>query len=257
MDAAAASSPGFAWEMAADDGRFRFLAATEQLHIPPPPQQQQQHQNGVEGGPAGAAVAAPPLFGGFEARWCAPSNSCYVEFTRCVASNTCSNSTIMLAALGFCLVAAVVLNAIAWYQFLAAWNAISRARTVDVAMSVLREDSSSSSSSTNSRTRSSRMVRRQIRRYLNSVRTVHPDKIRGQGGCPICLLEFRERECVMSCGGSRRGGGCGTYFHTSCLHDWLDRGSDSCPCCRRDMACRTGNSGGGGAAAAVDSGLGG
>ena len=58
--------------------------------------------------------------------------------------------------------------------------------------------------------------------------------------CPICLLDLRNQDFVVSC-----EGGCGTTFHKHCIFNWLEfKGNSeisasenhtSCPCCRKEM----------------------
>lgn len=154
------------------------------------------------------------------------SSSPCQEFYQCVIKNNCSSSTILLALLLASLLLVVVLNIIAWYKFVVAWNLISHTHKVDMAFILSRCPSFDGSS------QRTRKIRHHIESYLRRIRPVHLEKeMNKQTTCPICLVDFYEQECVTSC---YDNGGCGTWFHTQCLYEWLDR-SDSCPCCRKDL----------------------
>lgn len=50
-----------------------------------------------------------------------------------------------------------------------------------------------------------------------------------EGTCPICLTEYEDGEKVIT------GSNCSHMFHYECCMQWMEKGKDECPCCRKDM----------------------
>lgn len=120
-----------------------------------------------------------------------------------------SVATVLLLLVSLYMTAAILYSAFAWYRFLAAWNLILQARRFD----------------------NIQLRRRRLSSHKLMQSQVHVDTMSKQNlTCPICLVDFFERELVTACD----SGGCGNWFHRECLVKWLDR-SDSCPCCRKNL----------------------
>ena len=125
----------------------------------------------------------------------------------CFQRHNCSYYTYILTAILFYAAICVASAALAWYRFVIAWNLITRAQAG-------KDDNQPIS-----------RRKRTLREFLQT--HVHVKDMNHHMSCPICLMDFYENEHVTSC-----EQGCGTWFHKSCLLDWLDRYNDSCPCCR-------------------------
>lgn len=133
----------------------------------------------------------------------------------CLANYSCSSYAIFLTAACIYLGLAAIMNLIACYKFVVAWNLISEAHRVDLRN--IRQRRSSKN-----RPDTCLLSSQVIHHYVHA-------QAMSETNCPICLSDFFEDELVTSC-----DDGCHHWFHKECLFEWLDR-SESCPCCRKDL----------------------
>lgn len=198
-----------------------------------------------------------PVYSGFSSSFCPFLSSSPSSFLSSSSTDPLSWSLLMTLIFSYIL----IVNIIFWYKFVSAWNLIARThrrfdltlspwcrrqtqRIQETASSYLvswlfgSSDFTSSSSSASysylingvSSSSSASSYTAPIP-ALVCLETINMS-------CPICLNDFNEEEKVTACEESSpatAGGGCGTYFHNDCLVEWLNRYSDSCPCCRKDL----------------------
>jgi hypothetical protein len=134
-----------------------------------------------------------------------------------------------LLLLGLYTFVSLLTNAVSCYQFLVAWNLISRAHRMDLEMIHHHKDQF--------------MTRRtQIQQALHT--SLYSEVLLGETEtsdnnedhdetttpCPICLVEFDASDAVSSCKDKH----CRHLFHKECLSEWLQK-QPSCPCCRFDI----------------------
>lgn len=156
----------------------------------------------------------------------------------------------------------LIVNIIFWYKFVSAWNLIARThRRFDLTLSPwcrrqtqrIQETASSylvswlfgsSNVGSTSSASYSYLYAGESSFSASSYTAPLPALVCLETinmSCPICLNDFTEEEKVTACeessssSSATAGGGCGTYFHNDCLVEWLNRYSDSCPCCRKDL----------------------
>jgi hypothetical protein len=143
-----------------------------------------------------------------------------------------------LLLLGFYSVVAICSNAIACYQFLAAWNLISRTSRMDLELLRFR----------NHTIRTRRIdIDRALDTQLYSELLLQTACGLGQPTttcCPICLNEFEASDMVSSSTSTSTlmltdqqqttNNDCHHLFHQGCLRSWLQT-KQSCPCCRYDI----------------------
>ena len=134
-----------------------------------------------------------------------------------------------LLLLGFYSVVAICSNAIACYQFIAAWNLISRTSRMD--LEILRFQ------------KHNFITRRiDIDRALNTQLYSEVLLLKKYGQmtcCPICLKDFEPSDMVSSLSTTTNqqqptNNDCRHLFHYACLRSWLQK-KQSCPCCRYDI----------------------
>jgi hypothetical protein len=131
-----------------------------------------------------------------------------------------------LLLLGFYSLVAICSNAIACYQFIVAWNLISRTHRMD--LEILRFQKR------NFVTRKID-IDRALDTQLYSEVLLLKNKFDQTTCCPICLNDFEASDMVSSSTDQQPNNhDCRHLFHQDCLRSWLQK-KQSCPCCRYDI----------------------
>ena len=114
-------------------------------------------------------------------------------------------------------------NAVECYNFVAAWNMISRANRMDLEIMNIRK--------------SAAIKRRKATEEALCTRPYRDVFFPKEATCPVCLLEFERSDAVSSCSDSNADKSkvpCCHIFHKECITLWLQNHSN-CPCCRHEI----------------------
>ena len=121
--------------------------------------------------------------------------------------------------LGFYLVS----NALECYQFIAAWNVISRVHRMDLEILHFRKK--------NIVARRLEIDRAMQTKLFSDI-LLEPNQ---STSCPICLGDFEASDNVSSaCSKENPKKACCHMFHQDCIRSWLEK-HGSCPCCRHSI----------------------
>jgi hypothetical protein len=128
-----------------------------------------------------------------------------------------------LLLLGLYTVVSLLSNASACYNFIVAWNLISRSHRVDLERIHLNANNC-----TSRRLQiDDALITKPYSEHANANTNMIDDD---HSCCPICLTDFEPSDMVSSsCKHT-----CRHMFHNNCLSTWLQR-DGTCPCCRLDM----------------------
>lgn len=128
--------------------------------------------------------------------------------------------------IGFYSALSVVTNAVDCYNFVVAWNMITRTHRMDLELLHFQKN-----------------VAVQRRIALKKALVTRPYRdifFPKEVSCPICLADFQRSDQVSSCcdrndhRSKLRNSPCCHMFHEECLTAWLQNHSN-CPCCRHEM----------------------
>lgn len=137
-------------------------------------------------------------------------------------------STVVTTAVGCYTLVSICSNAVACYQFMAAWSLISRTHRMDLD---LLNFSKQKLFRTNQRMED---IDRAL--YTELYSKVLPTN-NSETACPICLHDFEANDMVSCCSLNQKksnGGNCRHLFHQECIRSWLKK-KESCPCCRYEI----------------------
>lgn len=114
----------------------------------------------------------------------------------------------------------LVSNAMDCYNFVAAWNMISRTQRMDLEILHYHKNA--------------RIQRRTQMEKALDTRPYGDVFFPKESNCPICLQAFQRSDLVTCSTKSRKRDHCGHLFHKECLEIWLQK-HPSCPCCRYEL----------------------
>ena len=174
------------------------------------------------------------------------SDYCYS--TSSVTSWSTSSSThhgysvwvwMTIIVIGFYTATSIYANAVACYQFLAAWSLISRTNRFDVELlhnhkRTFAERRDRMQRALHTQSYAEQLVSSSSMDGNHREHHCHPrpaDTNERIDSCPICLMDFQVYDRVSSSKDIQR---CQHVFHEECLISWLDK-HQSCPCCRFDI----------------------
>jgi hypothetical protein len=149
-------------------------------------------------------------------------------------------TTLILSLLGLYTMVSLLSNVSACYNFIVAWNLISRSHRVDLER--IHHGIANNNNNCISRriqiddaltTRpynSDQQQHQHQHATTNATIIIDDDNNNNNNSCPICLTDFEPSDMVSSSGQLS----CRHLFHNKCLSAWLQR-DGTCPCCRSDI----------------------
>ena len=147
------------------------------------------------------------------------------------SSSSCGGDTsgyawvwMTVVPIGFYSALSVYSNAMDCYNFVVAWNMITRTHRMDLEMLHFRKNAA-------------------IERRKSVEKVLHTRPYRDvffpkEVSCPVCLLDYNPSDKVSSCSDLNyhrsQKTSCCHMFHEECLTSWLQSHSN-CPCCRHEI----------------------
>jgi hypothetical protein len=147
------------------------------------------------------------------------------------SSNSCGGNNsgyawvwMTVVPIGFYSALSVYSNAVECYNFVVAWNMISRTHRMELELVHFRTNAAVE------RRKSIEMIL-----YTRPYRDVFFPK---EASCPVCLFDYKPSDAVSSCYDQNyhrsKNRPCCHMFHEECLTSWL-QGHSNCPCCRHEI----------------------
>ena len=133
---------------------------------------------------------------------------------------------VTVVPIGFYSALSVVSNAVDYYNFVMAWNLISRTHRMDLELLHFRKNQT--------------IQRRIAVKKALITRPYRDIFFPKEASCPICLADFKPSEPVSCCcdrnnnRSKLNSSPCSHMFHEECLSAWLQNHSN-CPCCRHEI----------------------